>query len=223
MNKAYLEAINNIKSLISEEKYIEANFILNEELSQPYIPSDVEEVLISLKKDLNYYLVEDKNYKNIDIDKILRMLKGNEKSQLYAANLLCDIDLKEVIDEIKDYLAKDPCPEAASLIIDKIAKQKIDEEFIYKKNGLEYIFEGSLVDPVEESDGFKKALELLNNYLCNDYPYMLELTRPALVHYAYTLLPLSLEEEEANEIVLSIIKDVSDIIDDGKTYKEIST
>ena len=223
MNNAYKEVINKIKELIEEKKYTEASFILNDELNQPYIPNEVEEVLKTIKKDLNYYLVEEKNYKHLDLDKTLRMLKGNEKSQLYAANLLCDIDLNDILIEIKDYLEKDPCPEAASLIIDKIAKQRIDEEFIYNKNGLEYIFEGAMISSVEESEGFKKAFELLNNYLSNDYPYMLELTRPALIHHAYTLLPLSIDEEEANAIVLNIIKDVSDIIDDGKTYKEIST
>ena len=221
MNKAYIEVIEKIETLIKEKKYLQADFIVNDELLQAYIPKDVEEKLLEYKKDIKYYLSENIKAKEIDDEKILNMLKGNDKSQLNAANYLCDKDLNDYLDEIKDYLSKSPCSEAASLIINTIAEQEISDEFIYIKNGVEYIFYGDQVTPVQDSDGFKKALDLLNEYLGNDYPYLLELTRPALAHEAYTLLPLSIEEDEAEVIVLNIIKDISMIIDDGKSYNEI--
>ena len=221
MNKEYLEVLEKIKSLVNDKKYMEADFILNDELLQPYIPKDVEEKLLELKKDIKYYLSESMRTKEVSEDKILNMLKGNEKSQLSAANYLCDKDINNYLEEIKDYLSKSPCIEAASLIINRIAEQEIAEEFIYIKNGVEYIFNGDQVIPVQDSEGFKKAFELLNDYVGNDYPYLLELTRPALAHEAYTLLPLSIDDDEVEGLVMNIIKDISNIIDDGKSYEEI--
>lgn len=221
MNKAYKEVFDKLDELMRDDRYHEAAFIVNEELSQAYIPRDVEEALNKYKSEITYQLSDAKEIKKPSLTKILNMLKGNDKSQLIAANYLYEMDLRAFLLDIKDYLAKDPCPEAASYIIDAIALQGISDEFIYKKNGVEYTFYGDAITPVSQSEGFLKAMDLLNEYLGNDYPYLLQFTKPSLTHYAYTLLPLEIDVDEANDIVLKIIEDISNIVDEGKTYKEI--
>ncbi|MBR2067767.1 MAG: hypothetical protein IJ875_05875 [Solobacterium sp.] len=47
------------------------------------------------------------------------------------------------------------------------------------------------------------------------------MTRTLLANHCYLLLPLSLEKEEAHQLAYSFIEEVSQMMDDGKTFQEI--
>ena len=95
----------------------------------PYIPIDIEQKLKSYKRELNYRLSDVKEIKEDSLDSLLRKLKGKPKSQLAAASVLVTRNLRDCLVEIKDYLSKDPCPEAAALLIEGLAEQEISDEF----------------------------------------------------------------------------------------------
>ena len=218
----YDEILTEIEKLIKEGKYGDANFLVQKELNMPYIPVDVEQKLKSFKRELNYHLSDEKEIREDSLDSLLRKLKGKPKSQLAAASILVTRNLRECLIEIKDYLSKDPCPEAAALLIEGLAEQEISDEFTLIKNGVEYTFWSDDIIPIHKSAGFLKARSYLKDWLENDHPDFYEMAKTLLIHEVYVFLPLSYDEDEAEDLALAMLKQVSDMMDEGEIYRKIS-
>ena len=222
MTNYYDEILMEIENLIKEGKYGDANFLVQKELNMPYIPIDVEQKLKSFKRELNYHLSDEKEIREDSLDSLLRKLKGKPKSQLAAASILITRNLRECLLEIKDYLSKDPCPEAAALLIEGLAEQEISDEFTLIKNGVEYTFWSDDIIPIYKSAGFLKAQSYLKDWLENDHPDFYEMAKTLLIHEVYLFLPLSYDEDEAEDLALAMLKQVSDMMDEGEIYRKVS-
>ena len=219
--KYYEEILEEIKKKMDNKEYEAALLQIKEELAMPYLPLDFEKTLNELKRDVQYQISEESSPKQISIDKILNMLKGNEKSQLRAVDLLADYNLRDYLPEIKDYLSKDPCEEASALLIELIAEQEIRDEFIMVRNGIEYTFSGDSVVPINESEGFLSALNFLQEWVENDYPVLFGMCRSLLIHKCYMELPLGYEKEEGYALATSVIDELADILEDDNSIQEI--
>ena len=218
MTNYYDEILIEIENLIKEGKYGDANFLVHKELNMPYIPVDVEQKLKSFKRELNYHLSDEKEIREDSLDSLLR----KPKSQLAAASVLVTRNLRECLVEIKDYLSKDPCPEAAALLIEGLAEQEISDEFTLIKNGVEYTFWSDDIVPVHKSEGFLKAQSYLKDWLENDHPDFYEMAKTLLIHEVYVFLPLSYDKDEAEDLALAMLKQVSDMMDEGEIYQKVS-
>ncbi len=213
MNGYYSEIIEEIRELIRQDHPADALFLIKKELAMPYIPQECEEILQLLKKDAVYRMAEKRTEKEETAGVLLRKLKGRPQEQLAAAEALSSKNLREVTAQIREYLAKDPFPEAAALVIDALAEQEVAEEFVMVRDGLEYTFWGDAVTPVHKSEGFLEALKLLE-FLLEKEPALLEMARSVLVHTAYMYLPLSYDKEEARMIALQAVRRVGEAMGD---------
>ena len=189
----YDEVLNEIRCAIAEGSQEEAAFLLKRELSMPYIPSEIEEQLLALQKDLRFQSSGQNEKGELPTDALLRRLKGKPESQLRAVSALCDRNLRSITGELRDWLSKDPQPEAASLLIDALAEQEVPEEFTVVRNGVEYNFFADAVTPVARSGGFREALRLIGLWLAKD---------PSLA------LPLSYEMQEGADLAKSCVQEV---------------
>ena len=192
----YDEVIQEISTAVREGKLDEAAFLLKREFSMPYIPPEAEAQLRTLERELRYQRSEKRETSEIPLDRLLNMLKGRPESQLRAANLLCERNLRLITRELRDWLAKDPLPEAAALILEGLAEQEVAEEFTYAKDGVEYEFYGDALTSVSKSGGYRKALALLQKRYMKE-PSMLEMAKTLLAGMCCMALPISYEEEDA--------------------------
>lgn len=220
MNGYYDETLEEIKRLIASGQYEDAFYMIRKELSMPYLPREFETILMNLKNDVSFAMSEKKEYREESLDSLLIKLKGKSALQLASAERLVNHNLRLCIKELQDYLSKDPCPEAAALIIDALAEQEIEELFEMTKNGVEYSFYPDTVIPVAKSEGFKKALNYAESLLYAQ-PAMLEMVKTVLIHKAYMELPLNIEVEESEFVVREIIKNISNLMDDGRTWESL--
>ena len=195
----YDEVIQEIRTAIQNRDLDTAAFLLKKELSMPYIPEDTEAELRQLSKDLRFLRAENRERTEIPLEKLLRMLKGRAESQLRAADLLCERNLRAVTNEIRDYLSKDPLPEAAAIILEGLAEQAVAQEFVLCRGGVEYEFYGDALIPVTESEGFLEAHRILEDRYMKE-PSLLDLARTMLVSKCYLALPLSYEKEDGKQL-----------------------
>ena len=151
---------------------------------------------------------------------MLALLEGDAQQQMKAVTNLCSRNLREFLPEISRYLAHEPCPEAAALLIEALQEQDVSEEFTLVKDGVDYVFWPQEVTPVAESEGFAQALRLLGEWLSNDHPDYYEMCRTLLIHDCYVFLPLSYEAAEAYDLAAGIFEKVSLMMDDGQLYKD---
>ena len=200
MNQVYEDILREIHSCMEEEDYEEAMRMVKRELGMPYVPKDVEAQLTKLHSDLVYRLSEAKAPRPVDPEKLLAMLKGDGQMQLAAVSGLARLNLRDYMDDLKRYLAAKPCVEAASLLLEEIASQGIRDVLVYDKEGVEYTFFSDEITPVHASAGFLRALAILKEKIEADEPSRFRLARSVLVHEAYTYLPLSYEEDEAEAL-----------------------
>ncbi len=221
MEDYYREILDEIDSLMKEDRLQQAFSLLEKELEMPYIPPEAEEKMQKMRKDLIYRMAEDREQYELSLDALLKRLKGKPQTQLAAAAALSERNLRSCYLEINDWLSKDPQPEAAALIIEAIAEQEINEEFTLMKNGVEYTFWGTDVIPVAHSKGFHKAMKLLEEWIGSDHPDLFEMCRTVLIHEVYLFLPLSYDEQEGEELALSVLDQVSALMDEGETAARI--
>ncbi len=219
MNGYYDETLQEIRDLIDRKEYAEAEMIVRKELSMPYVPPDFEESLKAIRKDLAYLRSETSVRKEADMDTLLNELKGDSVSQLRAASVLSEKNLRKYAEELREYLMNDPQPEAAALVIEAIAEQEVPEEFTYVKDGVEYTFWGDSLTPISESSGYHEAFRILKETLENEHPDYLEMCRTLLVREVFMFLPLSYDTEDGEALADEILKNVSDMMDGGDLYR----
>ena len=195
-NNYYDEIAGEIEAALAENNLEEARYLLKREFSMPYIPADAEAKLKELQGKLRYLEGNADKPTEANMEHLLHQLKGRPASQIAAVNALADRNLRTVIPEIRDWLAKDPVPEAAAMMIELLAEQEIPEEFVITRDGVEYTFAADAVTPLTRSDGFRLALAALSDWLDKE-PSLLELARTILVSRCYMALPLSYEAGEA--------------------------
>ena len=199
----------------------EASVKVDQELKMPYIPPDVEPKLRKMRRELNYRLSEKKGTHEVSTDVLLDRLHGNPEEQLGAAAALSERNLREYVSEINDWLGNDPQQEAAALIVEAIAEQEIGDEFVWKRDGVEYTFWGDSVVPVAKSEGFQKADHLLYEWFGNDNPDLYEMARTLLIHEVYLFLPLSYDKDEAQDLAYEMAENVCQLMGNEEALQEI--
>lgn len=221
MENYYDEVLDEIHDLMDDGKNEEAFAKVNAELSMPYIPHDVEPELKNLRRELKYRLSEKAGTKEESLDELLAKLHGKPEEQLGAAASLSSRNLRDLVPELNAWLGDNPQPEAAALIVESIAEQEVGYEFVWNRDGVEYTFWGDSVTPVAQSKGFQKADHLLYEWLGNDNPDLYEMARTLLIHEAYMFLPLSYDEQEAQDLAYEMVERVTDLMGDEETLKDV--
>ena len=211
MNTYYEDILAEIRQMLRDNQAEEAYMMIMRELKMPYIPEEAEKELKELYRDAVWQKAEKKEVSEPDLESLLRRLKGKPQSQLAAAGKLTERNLRACVPQIRDYLEKDPVPEAAALLVDALAEQQIPEEFIWNKNGVEYTFWADDVTPVNQSEGFHLADQMLQE-MYEKEPSMCQMARSLLIHEAYLYLPLSYEEDEAEALTAMIRRELEEMM-----------
>ena len=213
----YEEVLETIDELIEKGSCREAYSILQRELDMPYIPAEAEEAFRTREHRLRFLMNENRETREWSLTEILeKLLHGGPKDQLAAAAKLSDRNLRSCISEVQAYLSGTPLPEAAAIIIDSLAEQRVNDEFTYVKDGTEYTFWGDAVVPVPQSSGFRQAADLLEKHYAKD-PVKAQMAREVLINACYMFLPLSYDADEAQLLSDSVIAQIDSMMD-GSTH-----
>ena len=193
----YDEILIKIENLISNSKYDEAKSLIITELSVPYIPKDIE-------KKFNEYLnlIKEKTFtiKNLSDEEIIVYLNDDSIKQLIAVKELNNKNLRDYIDICDNYLKKDGQLEAKVLLIESLIRQEINYKFTYN----DVLFNPRECILPEESDGFKKAIELLNEHYLKD-PSKLQMAMQLLYKECMLYLPNSYSSNHGEKLALKIV------------------
>ena len=191
----YDEILKKIEELLKDNKQDEVRRIVDDELSQAYIPRDFEEKLNEIKDSL---AVDIKTHSLSD-EEIIEYLGGSKEKQLMAVSILDKKNLREYVDICNDYLSHEGFKNAKALLLDSLIRQELNDTIYYNDEGMEYEFIPKYQLPIEESDGFLAGNKYLEEYYLKD-PSKLMLT-----------LPITLEESEG----LYVAKDICEYIEEA--------
>lgn len=207
----YDETVIRIEDLIRDGRYEDAKRLILNELDLPYVPKDFEEKMKELLSDL-----KDHEYhaSAISIDQIEDFLNSDDQHQLIAVQQLDRLNLREHIGMCESFLKSTGLLNAKVLLIDSLIRQQIDHHFVFKDKDREIIFDPAELEPVTESDGYKRALECLQELFMKE-PSMLRLSEQLLYKEAMMALPLNLDQEDGDFLADKIEKYIRRAFEQG--------
>ena len=100
----YQEMLNEISRLIETESYDQAQGIVREELSMPYVPQTVQKQLQEFARELKTLTRSEKRPSVISRDQLQVSLAGGGEKAVDAINQLADVNIRNYLDIIEDYL-----------------------------------------------------------------------------------------------------------------------
>lgn len=134
----YDELILEIKELISNNDLDNALLKINQELSMPYVPSDIEAHLSIFKIAIYEKISLKVNTNNtINAEYILELLKSNDREQqAFGINFLNKINLRDHLSVISEILLLDKIDNSIkTLILFTLKEQEINKVFDVLYNG----------------------------------------------------------------------------------------
>lgn len=200
----YDNLIEKIESLLEKDTPT-AISLIDEELKLPYVPRHIYNRLIEIKNNIDIK----KEDSNISIDKVLSYLYDSDEKQLYASYELDEINLRQYIEPISNYLKGDGLLDAKLNIIISLIKQEINYDFVVNKEGFEYPFNPSKLEDIKDSQIYIDV----NSLLCDFYmksPDKLVLASELLYKHLFYLLPEDtsyINKEDLFNKITSIIED----------------
>ena len=197
----YEELIRNLENFINTKQYKEAEELINSELRLPYIPSNVYDKLVELK-DL---IPKNETKLSLNDEEIEEYLKSSNEKQLIAVEVLNHKNLRDYIDLCNEYLTNKGFINAKVLLIESLIKQDISDEINFNNDGLEYSFIPRYIMLPEESDGYKAAINSLNELFMKE-PSKLEIAKSLVYKECIMALPINLDETEGFELANKVYK-----------------
>lgn len=198
----YEELIKNIEELISSNKLNEAGKLINEELSLPYIPKDIEEKLLIYSDTLK----ENSRVRNsLDDDEIVEYLFSKDEKQLIAVDTLSKKNLRDYIDVCEEFLKGNGNVNAKALLIDSLIRQSINYDFIYVNNSLLLKFNPVNLQIIEETDGFIEASKAISDNYFKD-PSKIQLGLQLLFKEAILSLPNEIDGKIVSKKIIDYIE-----------------
>ncbi len=222
MENYYEEILSKIRKHMAAENYQAAIRLLEDELAVAYIPKDIEPILITLHDECRSELRQNapKRYEEADIE---TLLAGSLEEQFMAVELLKNSNLRHHLNEIEQYLNKNPNDLVRSLLIDTMMEQNIAEEMHTVMDGLEVTFLPCYIEPVMQAQGAVIAAEALCEWFENDDPTFLKMCMECLIQECYLHLPFNIAADEGIPLALSIVYYVKCAQGDEADFKTFLT
>ena len=194
----YEEILKEIKECIENKEYEQARRLIENELSVPYVPRDVERQLQELLNTVKEASFIPRSLTDEDIEKYLFM---DEVHQLMAVDGLNKRNLREYIDLCQKYLSSQGYINAKVLLIDSLIRQEINHEFSYGEDS----FNPKEIMRPEESAGFLSGLKAIQERFMKD-PSMMRMAEQLLYKEVLLALPKALDHDEGIRVSDKIIE-----------------
>ncbi len=208
----YDELIEKIQNLLKDEEYDSAKSLIEDELKVAYVPRDVEEKLIQYQKIVRQNTLQNKSLSDEQIEEYLKL---DENHQLLAVDELGRKNLRDYYDLCNRYLNSNGYRNAKVLLIDSLIRQEINKEYSYTDREAMVQFNPSRLKVIEETDGFKSAMNDLQEIYMKE-PSIFLMSQDLLFKECMLALPRNLNEEEGKQLALKISRFIDDAFNADK-------
>ncbi|ATI74174.1 hypothetical protein [Mesoplasma florum] len=174
----YDELIIELKELVLKNDFETALLKINQELSMPYVPSDIEEQLLEFKTQIFEQISKKANSNNnLNAEYILQLLKSSDREQqAFGINFLNKINLRDKLNDVSELLTLEKIDNSIkTLILFTLKEQEINKSFdvLYSGvqqswNPIEIDFENNFKFITEIDEVISKSIENENPGIAYD-------------------------------------------------------
>ena len=222
MNSYYQSLIKEIQSKINEFAYQEAYDLIHQELSMPYVPSDVMDILEAYQSECISHM--DCVVKKLDDDKLMKLIHGSEEQIERAISELMNLNLRQYSLEVQAVLDSIVLDEFKGELIEALMEQRIDTPFKILKNGLEITFIPSSILTAQEDHVLNETKAIFYELLSNENPAFYQFCLRLLEQEKLEMRPFDFSDLNPYAIAKSIIRLVMEAFgqsDDFLTFMKI--
>ena len=209
----YDDVLEKIKNLIQTKEYTAAIELLTAELNQVYLPEDYEDIFHDLYNEAQSYILDDEDETTIISKKELsRLLSGNREQQFAAINNLEDLNLRNYIDVIQEFMISDNLAQLKGRLLDLCVAQNIDIEFDFLGSDGLIKVNPTTLESVDDMEFIELAFDYFNNHLYKN-PSLIQICQIALVEKVYSIYPKMFLVDNLESICIAIIEEVNEMFD----------
>lgn len=208
VNSYYQSLIKEIQSRLTDSKISEAYELIHQELSMPYVPSDVMDILQEYEKECLSHI--ESKVPRVDEEKLWTWIKGNEDQKEKAVFELGNYNLRNYEEEVQALLDSDLLDEFKGELIEELMAQKIDTPYKIRKDGLDITFIPSTILSFNEDKVVLEVKEILSQWLSNDNPAFYQFCLRLLQQEALEIRPFDFTDLDPYMIAKSIVRLVMD-------------
>ncbi|MDD7467495.1 MAG: hypothetical protein SO178_03315 [Floccifex porci] len=216
MNSYYQSLIHEIEQLMDESKWSLAYDLIHQELSMPYVPMDIMEILQNKEIECKSYLQV--SLPRVDEDKILKWIHGTPVQQEKAVSELCTMNLRAHEYEVQEALNALIPNEFKGELIEALMEQKIDTPYKILKNGLEITFIPSSILTMKEDPTLIQTKKIFYELLSNDNPAFYQFCLRLLEQEVLEMRPFDFVDIEPESLAKSIIRLVMDAFGQSEEF-----
>lgn len=214
MNSYYQSFIQLIHQEMNEGKYEQVLERIQEELSMPYIPEEVNEVLES-------YVLECKQHIDHPVirPELDTLIHGSIHEQEMAVSMLKDLNLRNLHQEVQILLdSAQLLNEFKGEIIECLMEQRIDRPYKIKKDGLEITFVPSTIVNQDEDHTLAEVDAYFDQWFSIDNPTFQRFCKRLLEQEILENRPFDFTDQDALPIAKSIVRLVSEAFDQSDDF-----
>ncbi|WP_027063164.1 DUF3196 family protein [Mesoplasma seiffertii] len=206
----YEEIIIEITELIDKKDYDQAMSIINQELSMPYVPAEVELKLLQLKKqiiDLSDDLIKRSGAQTFSIEDIQAMLNNDKDTiaQTIAINNIEKINIRLILEDIKKYLLNPQVvAQNKTFLLLALLKQDFNMDLQVFKNGEYFTINPASLSIEKIDQEIQTITNIVDQSLGQENPSLAEIATTALFLYFFNSFP-KVELEQPYEAAAAII------------------
>lgn len=205
MDTYYADLLKKVEILMNDGDVQSAYAILEEELSMPYVPMDIEDTLIQAYNQCRSEC-KAKDVKSYDEEDVDSLLLGNLEESFLAIEQLKKSNIRNHFPAIQTYLNKEVNVLVRALLIEAMMEQHITDEFTTEVDGMEVTFSPCAIEEPMEAQGVNEAILILREWFENDNPTFTIMCVETLVKEAYMRLPFNVDETEGEAMASSIAR-----------------
>ena len=202
----YQEKLIKIKNLIKNDKK-RALFLINEELSMPYIPEKYEIEFLSLAEKLEFDLKDNKKVTKLSKDEIIEYLFSDDKMKVAKSiDALRSINIRILLNDIEKWIFLNPQKSLEQAIIYEIlVEQEINKTISFGNIRINPVKDGLIMDQREIKVSFRTILD------SNESPQIQEAAIEELKFYILKTFPQipkngSLLAKELMSVIKSLLE-----------------
>ena len=216
----YTSLIGNIEKLIDQQQFQQAFDLINEELSMPYVPMDVEEKLNDLLLDVIPFVSKPKQEKIMTMEEIRLALKGNDENAYNALKCLMQVNIRHYLAVVGDALLDENINHMIkALLIELLKQQQVDHLFTVNEPQKSYQINPYYLPEALEQENIILINDLLTKRI-NDNPSMLQMCQQTLVSVVYQKYPDLIQPDDVINITDSIVRYVFKAFDDTEGWQK---
>ncbi len=208
VNSYYQSLLKEIQVRLEDARISEAYDLIHQELSMPYVPSDVLDILQDYEKECLSQM--DSKISKVNEEKLWTWIHGNEEQMEKAVFELGSYNLRNYEEEVQALLDSKLLDEFKGELIEALMAQRIDTPYKIRKDGLDITFIPSAILSFDEDKVVLEVKEVLSQWLSNDNPAFYQFCLRLLRQEALEIRPFDFTDLDPYMISKSIVRLVMD-------------